>query len=494
MKVGGGSNSVGLGQFLAVNRLCIILLGLCLQQQYHQRLSSFSTTKTIIFSTADAVDVCEASSSSTTERTVVEEEVAMEAAIVMPPKSAKSWIRAQKLEPPIVSATESGEAEGAEWWLQHEKLFQQAWNEWTEAEATSNKLPKLNDTLIDPALRSLVTKAWNDPTTELEDEIRSLWDETMPSTSSTTATTTTTASTTATPLDFNDRNGDSTANVLAYKQFLTEEGLEAVRIHLDALTGSGIPLRRPNAMNRYGMMLDPSVPGGVGSTTPLMIFLKELVDDYVRPLGRAFFPSLIGQDDDARFYAFSIRYSSKEDVELKEHSDASVVTLNLNLNLPYEDFSGSSIYFVPPKTIAKGSVSSNVTMPSSSTKTTSPDRQEIQFGPGMALLHRGMTRHAALPIEGGSRQNLVIWLYGRDGSVRIAPYEDHEQLTIEERWWKRRGTELEDEQQQEQRQRPLPKTTKHRSRKNKVRSWLEDKFFGVRKAFSRHSPSSTATS
>jgi hypothetical protein len=180
------------------------------------------------------------------------------------------------------------------------------------------------------------------------------------------------------------------------------------------------------------------------------------------PLGRIFFPSFVGENGDAKFYAFSIRYTPSEDVELKEHSDASIVSLNLNLNLPVEDFAGSSIYFVSSKekyTTAffkgiqlsedevdeegKQQQQQQETKKNAMSARTSEDgrpilqQREIRFDPGMALLHRGMTRHAALPIEDGSRHNLAIWLYGHDGCVRIAPYDEHEQLTIEQRWARR---------------------------------------------------------
>ena len=36
---------------------------------------------------------------------------------------------------------------------------------------------------------------------------------------------------------------------------------------------------------------------------------------------------------------------SKRDFGLKEHRDASIATLNINLNLPKEGFTGSEVYF-----------------------------------------------------------------------------------------------------------------------------------------------------
>lgn len=322
--------------------------------------------------------------------------------VVRPPRAATKWRTAQALQPPLPQTTDHGEAEGAEWWLEQENLLQEAWKEW--AVEMTLKLPPLNASLVDPVLRASIYRAWNHPSKKAEDEIRQLWDDVLP-----------------------------TGHVFAHGQLLTETGVEAIRTHLDAVAESGIPQRRPNAMNRYGVMLDPTVPGGMGATTPLMKFLEELVADFVRPLGRLFFPSYIHTEDDARFYAFSIRYRPFEDLELKEHSDAAVVSLNLNLNRPDEDFEGSSIYFVPPKEKKDVEPSFN-TKQQPQAKEIDAVRHEMRFDPGTALLHRGMLRHGALPIENGQRLNLVIWLYGRDGSVRCAPYEEKEQLSIMQRW------------------------------------------------------------
>lgn len=310
--------------------------------------------------------------------------------------STSSWEKARKLSPPIPESTVFGEDEGGQWWLDHETLLQEAWNEWSIHVAST--LPSLNAShIVDPMLRNLVHETWLDPSVDNEKKVRSAWDNVV------------------TP-----------GHVYQFDRFFTPYGLEAIRSHLDAIIESGIPIRRPNGMNRYGTLLDPEVPGGVGSSTAIMSFLNELVRDYIRPMGRLFFPSYVGRDDDVRLYAFSIRYSANEDLDLKEHSDASVISFNVNLNLPNEQYDGSSIYFVNPET-------------SEGKKPKHTDRDEthirkLQFDSGTALLHRGMIRHGALPIANGTRQNLVIWLYGRDGSVRFAPYETHERLSLKERW------------------------------------------------------------
>ncbi|KAL3905781.1 MAG: hypothetical protein SGILL_009538, partial [Bacillariaceae sp.] len=314
-------------------------------------------------------------------------------------QSTPAWKAATKLKPPIAAVTAQGEAEGSEWWLEHEALLGKAWLEWEET--TKGLLPPLNASLIHPDLREKVYRCWTNPTKENEDEVHDLWKEVV-----------------------------FPHQVFSFEHLLTNEGIRAVRSHLDAISDSGIPTRRPNAMNRFGVLFDPAVPGGV-SHTPLLSFLDVLVNGFVRPLGRLFFPAFVQRDDDASFYAFTIRYSADEDLKLDEHSDASVVSLNLNLNHPEEKYTGSSIYFVVDE--------KDVTRQSKDTAQSSRNprpkqRHELQFEPGTALIHRGMLRHGAIPISEGHRHNLVIWLYGKDGSVRFAPYEPHEQLSRAQRW------------------------------------------------------------
>ena len=52
----------------------------------------------------------------------------------------------------------------------------------------------------------------------------------------------------------------------------------------------------------------------------------------------------------------------------------------------------------------------------------------------MLLIHRGSVRHAALPITSGTRHNMIIWLFGEGGHVRVAPYGEGERLAVEQRW------------------------------------------------------------
>lgn len=85
------------------------------------------------------------------------------------------------------------------------------------------------------------------------------------------------------------------------------------------------------------------------------------------------------------------------DTYLQPHTDASSATLNLNLNLPGEEFTGSEVDFFERS-------SGRVKRPC--------------FEPGMAMSHRGNVAHAAQPITSGERTNMVLWLYGERMQTR----------------------------------------------------------------------------
>jgi hypothetical protein len=65
----------------------------------------------------------------------------------------------------------------------------------------------------------------------------------------------------------------------------------------------------------------------------------------------------------------------------------------------------------------------------------------VKFTPGMAIIHLGAHRHGSIAISStdnkdqrSARYNLVIWLFGKGGDVRIAPYPKDEQMNAVERW------------------------------------------------------------
>ena len=207
----------------------------------------------------------------------------------------------------------------------------------------------------------------------------------------------------------------------------------SLRAEIERAAGAGIPTRRPNGMNRFGVILDSEVDGAVSYLGELV---AGLVRELLQPIGRMLFPANVGLGDDEEWFAFTVYYRSKSevaekvvegggegrsrdgrDVALAEHRDASVVTLNLNLNAPGEGFGGSSLTFVDERNASV--------------------KHEVKFEAGHAIIHLGSLRHSAQPIESGERQNLIVWLFGRDGDVRVAPYADDEQMGIAERWGRR---------------------------------------------------------
>jgi hypothetical protein len=301
-----------------------------------------------------------------------------------------------------------------------------------------NSLIKNEKGWMDSSLSASIVKAFVNPSDESEAAVRSLWWK-------------------------NTTQKVPPKGVYA-TQLLSPKGITYIRYLFDQAAASGIPTRRPNGMNRHGVIVDRDVYGAV-PVHPLVTLVEEIIDRIVRPVGRMLFQDRIGCDDDLDYYAFTIQYDGAEnedvddvcstfctqqskDVDLKEHRDASVVTMNINLNLPTEDYGGSEVFFRGYPDADGGSRSTN---PFEVANHDKDDFGTVVFTPGMAIIHLGAHRHGSLPIssisiqnansenlEGGpivgKRFNLVIWLFGINGDVRIGPYSHNEQLTAAQRW------------------------------------------------------------
>ncbi|CAJ1950850.1 unnamed protein product [Cylindrotheca closterium] len=342
--------------------------------------------------------------------------------------SSSSLAQVRLLQAPEVTSTRGGELEHLEFWNTHSRLIQLAWHEWEremirrqnseQIQGNETYLPSLDeDTMMEPTLKERIQQIWKKPSLEAELELQAaIWEEPI-------------------------------RNVHTCSSFFSPQGIQNLRHHLSLMGQANIPTRRPNGMNRNGFVLDDETEGGV-SYVSVNDFRGWLVDDYLRPLGRMFFPEYIGSDeDDESSYAFTVHYqyndgrgdnvestntsaTKRPDVKLKEHSDASVVTVNINLNLPGEDeYGGSQLLFLDDNDDD-----------GPGTNSTEQRRKQLEFQPGMAVIHRGLHRHQALPIEKGERHQLIIWLFGNDGYVRVAPYKPKEQLSVKKRWSKSKNT------------------------------------------------------
>ena len=284
---------------------------------------------------------------------------------------------ARALIPPTPVAKRDAAFEDEEFYQRHGELLRAAWREHGLADAS---LADFRSAVVALSLAAAVEALREQPSPEREAAVRALFNETAPG--------------------------------VFCGQLLRADAIAGLRAELARVAASGIPTRRPNGMNRYGVILDDEVDGAVSNG--LAAFVRALVDAYVRPLGRMLFAELVGAGDDVEQFAFTVRYRPDEDATLAEHRDASVVTLNLNLNAPGEGYGGSALSF------------QDAIEPSA--------RHIVEFTPGMALIHQGALRHAALPIEHGARENLIVWLFGADGYVRAAPRPEAERLSLEERW------------------------------------------------------------
>lgn len=308
--------------------------------------------------------------------------------------STSAFDRARKLTPPVVEKTKYGEFEGSEFWEEHEKLLEQAWQE----------APRKHDQLyaFDSAFEErYLTEELRNATAAArsgagEDAVRGLFSEVAP----------------------------GTPGIWASEKLFTDAFLEDMLEELDHIGKLGIPMRRPNGMNRYGAIL---------SDVGFDAMFGALVNIYIRPIVQMLFPDVVGPDDAEENYVFSVRYAEGEDVELSKHRDASVATLNLCLGRVWSG--GDLRFFGDGEKIGYGLAN---WIPASQ-KREAERREltfedEVVFRPGMAVLHRGQHQHQALQLLGGERTNLIVWLFARYGVVRVAPYMPNEQITAAQRW------------------------------------------------------------
>ena len=177
----------------------------------------------------------------------------------------------------------------------------------------------------------------------------------------------------------------------------TEAFCTALLDELDLLNAAGIPMRRPNGMNRYGAILSHLRFDGL---------LDGLLEKVVKPLGTMLYPDCCGPNDCEEAYGFTVRYTEDEDLELAEHSDTSNVTLNICLG---REFTGGDLYFKGVRYTDSWH---------------QQDRHDVKHRPGHAVLHLGGHIHAAQQLTTGERTNLILWATARGGKVRIVPVSE----------------------------------------------------------------------
>jgi len=263
-----------------------------------------------------------------------------------------------------------------DFWNKNANLITKAWKEWEHSEIDSS-LFTLDNSLIDKNLREAVQQAWQNPSKE--HLVKALLNEVSP-------------------------------DVFQF-QFFNPDRLAVLRGYLEQVWNAQIPIRPPYGivLNRRGAMLDSRSEGYLAAPS-FQAFYNEMLNIYMRPISRLLFPEITGYD--TQTFGFSIYYDPSTDASIRPHTDASSVTLNINLNLPGEEFTGSEVDFYHPYT---------------------GDIKSLTFTPGAAMLHRGNIAHAAKPITSGERTNFVLWLYGERGRL---PLQGTPRLEIDpkQRW------------------------------------------------------------
>lgn len=144
-------------------------------------------------------------------------------------------------------------------------------------------------------------------------------------------------------------------------------------------------IMRPNTMNKYGAVLDDF---------GLETMLDKLMDDFVRPISKVFFPEVGGPTLDSH-HGFVVEYGKDRDVDLGFHVDDSEVTLNVCLG---KQFSGGDLFF-------RG-IRCDKHVNTESQPEESFDYSHVA---GQAVLHRGRHRHGARATRSGHRINLLLW-------------------------------------------------------------------------------------
>ena len=263
-----------------------------------------------------------------------------------------------------------------QFWTENKSVFESAWTQW-EAEGADGKVA-LDRSFYAPEMRHAIEQSWDDPTKE--GLVNDLWTEVFPD--------------------------------VYEAQFFDPQKLATLREYLDHVAEADIPLRPPYGLvlNRGGAMLDPRSEGYLAAPK-FQAFYRDLMNHFMRPISRLLFPDVYGYD--SQTFGFSIQWEAGKDTTLQAHTDASSVTLNINLNLPDEEFSGSAVRFMDPA---------------------SRTVKDLTFAPGTALIHHGSAMHASKPILKGERHNFVLWLYGENGQIPYQHGQTSEPASVHERW------------------------------------------------------------
>lgn len=159
---------------------------------------------------------------------------------------------------------------------------------------------------------------------------------------------------------------------------------------VDNYEATTLPRRRPNTMNKFGLILNE-----IG-LEPVM---SDLLAVFIGPMCRDLYPLENVSKGLDHHHTFVVVYSQTGDKGLDMHHDASEVTLNVCLG---RDFTGSGLVFCGHA----GRTDHR------------KHRHLYSHKKGRAVIHLGRQRHGADSISSGERMNLIMW--ARSSAFRCA--------------------------------------------------------------------------
>ncbi|KAJ1416800.1 hypothetical protein B484DRAFT_313134, partial [Ochromonadaceae sp. CCMP2298] len=185
-------------------------------------------------------------------------------------------------------------------------------------------------------------------------------------------------------------------------ELFSAEFCELLLAEVDACEQSGLPKRRPNTMNAYGIVLNDF---GFAE------LMSRLLEDCLRPLAEALYPTEVVASSLDHHHSFVVEYKAAEAAKqsapaclcaekkapkggagLDMHIDSSEVTLNVCLGRA--GFQASQLTFC-----------GRAGAPDHRSSVCCKHKHTI----GTGVLHLGRHRHGADDITSGERCNLIVW-------------------------------------------------------------------------------------
>eukprot|EP00445_Apocalathium_hangoei_P043562 CAMPEP_0203973164 /NCGR_PEP_ID=MMETSP0359-20131031/99446_1 /ASSEMBLY_ACC=CAM_ASM_000338 /TAXON_ID=268821 /ORGANISM="Scrippsiella Hangoei, Strain SHTV-5" /LENGTH=361 /DNA_ID=CAMNT_0050911311 /DNA_START=28 /DNA_END=1113 /DNA_ORIENTATION=+ len=157
--------------------------------------------------------------------------------------------------------------------------------------------------------------------------------------------------------------------------------LEAEIAHFEA---SGLPVARPNSMNRFGVVLRE-----LGMCEE---FLDPLVAGCLNPIAVRLLPEFTETLDSYRPFTVKYEATAEGDRDLNLHYDNAEVTLNVNIGGAW---TGGQVTFLGLGGAGAGHED--------------PPPISVALQRGHGVLHAGRELHQAEPVVEGRRQNLILW-------------------------------------------------------------------------------------